>query len=102
MVVGDQGKKLEKDKFSGIIGLAPQNDPNVKVQSFIEQLASKTGSLFKPVFSFHLPKDKDGSLMLGGYDLAQYARAGATDQDITWAKVNGNTWSANFNGVKFA
>jgi hypothetical protein len=40
--------------------------------------------------------------MLGGYDLAAYAHKGATDQDITWAKVDGNTWSANFNGVKFA
>jgi len=36
MLVGDQGKGLEADKFSGIVGLAPQNDPNNKVLSFIE------------------------------------------------------------------
>lgn len=36
MLVGDQGKKLEADKFSGIIGLAPQNDPNNKMSAFID------------------------------------------------------------------
>lgn len=28
MLIGDIGKQMEQDKFSGIIGLAPQNDPN--------------------------------------------------------------------------
>lgn len=40
--------------------------------------------------------------MLGGYDLAAFARKGATENDITWAKVTGETWSAEFSGVKFA
>ena len=31
MLVGDEGKNLEADKFSGIVGLAPQNDPNNKI-----------------------------------------------------------------------
>ena len=39
MLVGDQGKALDDDKFSGIVGLAPQNDPNNKVSSFIEQIS---------------------------------------------------------------
>lgn len=40
LLVGDQGKDLEKDKFSGIVGLAPQNDPNNKLSSFIEQVTA--------------------------------------------------------------
>jgi hypothetical protein len=38
MLVADHGQKLDADKFSGIIGLAPQNDPDSKLTSFIEQL----------------------------------------------------------------
>jgi len=36
MLVGDQGKGLEADRFTGIIGLAPQNDPNNRMTAFIE------------------------------------------------------------------
>ena len=38
MLVGDQGKKLEADKFTGIVGLAPQNDPNNRMSAFIDQI----------------------------------------------------------------
>ena len=36
MLVGDIGSKLEADQFTGIIGLAPQNDPNNHLHSFVE------------------------------------------------------------------
>lgn len=100
MLVGDQGKQLEADKFSGIIGLAPQNDPNNKLSSFIEQVALGRG--LKPVFSFYLPKDKPGKLMLGGYDVSQFSK-GKTEKDITWSSVSSDekTWSAAFNGLRF-
>lgn len=101
MLVGDIGQGLETDKFSGIIGLAPQNDPNNPMVSFIEQV-SKSEEL-PPVFSFYLPKDSNGKLMIGGYDLSQFAKAGAKESDITWSPVASDekTWSATFNGLKF-
>ena len=39
MLVADHGNKLDADKFSGIIGLAPQNDPDNKLSSFVEQIS---------------------------------------------------------------
>jgi len=58
LLVGDQGKKLDNDKFSGIIGLAPQNDPNNKLRSFIEQVTGN--NQLNPLFSFYLPKGQNG------------------------------------------
>jgi len=54
------------------------------------------------VFSFYLPKNENGKLLIGGYDL-KFAKKGSTDGDITWSSVSGDekTWSANFNGLKF-
>ena len=83
------------------MGLAPQNDPNNKLSSFIEQITNK--EQIKPVFSFYLPKGENGKLTFGGYNLAKYAKKGAKDSDITWSTVSSDekTWSANFNGLKF-
>ena len=41
--------------------------------------------------------------MFGNYDLAQYAKKGSKDGDITWANVapDEKTWSITFNGLKF-
>ena len=41
--------------------------------------------------------------MFGNYDLAQYAKKGSKDDDITWANVapDEKTWSITFNGLKF-
>jgi len=54
-----------------------------------------------PVFSFHLPKDGDGTLLLGGYDLSRFAKGG--EADIVWSHVPGDekTWSVEYNGVRF-
>lgn len=41
------------------------------------------------MFSVYLsstPKE-NGSITFGGYDLAQYAKAGLTDRDIFWAEM---------------
>ena len=41
------------------------------------------------MFSVYLsstPKE-NGSITFGGYDLAQYAKAGLTDRDIFWADI---------------
>jgi len=38
-----------------------------------------------PVFSFYLPKGGNGKMTLGGYDLAQFAKKGATENDVTWS-----------------
>ena len=71
LLVGDQGKQLEADAFSGIVGLAPQNDPNNRLASFIEQMAPEKG--MRPLFSFYLPVERNGKLMLGGYDVNKFA-----------------------------
>jgi len=49
-----------------------------------------------------LPKNQDGKLTIGGYDL-KYAKKGSSEEDITWSSVSNDekTWSANFNGLKF-
>ena len=40
-------------------------------------------------------------MTLGGYNLAEYARKGAGEGDITWSNVASDekTWSVNFNGA---
>lgn len=50
-----------------------------------------------------MPKNANGKLTIGGYDLSLYARPGAKDGDITWSNVSPDekTWSATFNGIKF-
>ncbi len=55
LLVGNQGKGLEADRFTGIVGLTLQNDPSNRMIAFIEQfLKSKE---LNPVFSFYLPKN---------------------------------------------
>jgi len=53
------------------------------------------------VFSFYLPKDRDGVLLLGGYDLQKYAKG--NENDIIWSDVPADekTWSSVYNGVRF-
>jgi hypothetical protein len=63
---------IEKDKFSGIVGLSPQSDV-ARLPAFIEQASSIGGadtSDVSPIFSFYLPnsEDKKGALSLGGFN----------------------------------
>jgi hypothetical protein len=82
------------------VGLAPQNDPNNKLSSFIEQVSG--GDKLRPVFSFYLPENQNGKLMLGGYDLSKFAAAGSSEKDIVWSQVavDEKTWSATLNSVQ--
>jgi len=49
-----------------------------------------TQDSLQPMFSMFLSKtpDENGSITFGGYDLAEYAKAGATPNDIFWGDVN--------------
>jgi len=65
-----------------------------QLQGFLKQVENinhfgKSDSL-QPMFSFFLSKipEEDGSITFGGYDLAQYAKAGATEKDIFWGEVS--------------
>lgn len=70
---------IEKDKFSGIIGLGPKSDVG-RMPSFIEQVAGLGGvggeDDIKPVFSIFLTnKDQtNGAITFGGYDINKYAQ----------------------------
>lgn len=81
--------------------MAPQNDPNNKLNSFIEQVTA--GQKLQPLFSFYLPKGQNGKLVFGQYDLAKYAKAGSKQEDIAWSGISNDekTWSLTFNGLKF-
>lgn len=69
--------------------------------SFVEQLADS--EKVPALFSFYLPRDKNGFITIGGYNLGKFAKAGSKESDITWSQVSPDekTWSATFNGVKF-
>lgn len=89
----DQATGVENDRFAGIIGLAPTSTEK-NLQAFMKQLQQintfgEKDSL-QAMFSVFLSKtpEEDGSITFGGYDLAQYAKSGATENDIFWAKVN--------------
>lgn len=55
------------------------------------------------MFSMFLSKtpDENGSITFGGYDLAEYAKAGATPNDIFWGDVNQseNYWTLGMEGA---
>lgn len=55
------------------------------------------------MFSFYLSKGagSEGNLKIGGYNLAKYARPGATNDDIIWNPVVDDGWTIPMNGVKF-
>ena len=88
----DEATDIDKDKFSGIVGLGPMSDEK-RMPSFIEQLSGLGGvngkDEVKPIFSFFLSnsEQKNGKLMFGGYNLSKYARPGSTDESIFWANM---------------
>jgi len=102
----DQATGVENDRFAGIIGLAPTSTEK-NLQGFMKQLAQinqfgEKDSL-QALFSVFLSKtpEEDGSITFGGYDLAQYAKSGATENDIFWGKVNQNEnyWTLGMSGA---
>tara|TARA_B110000285_G_C14937607_1_gene520385 strand:+ start:715 stop:867 length:153 start_codon:yes stop_codon:yes gene_type:complete len=42
-----------------------------------------------------------GKIVLGGYDLSQYARDESTDADISWSNLVDDSWTIPMNGLKF-
>jgi hypothetical protein len=77
----DQASDVGKDRFSGIVGLSPYQAEASNMPAFITQAES--------VFSFYLSRGDGsvGSIVLGGYDLDQYAKDGSTEQDISWISL---------------
>ena len=91
----EKARDIDKDQFSGLIGLSPLKLDGSSVPAFITQGES--------VFSFYLSKDsqKKGSIVMGGYDLEQYAQQDAKDSDIQWIQLAEEAWSLPLNGLKF-
>lgn len=88
----NEATDIEKDKFSGIIGLGPKSDVG-RMPSFVEQMANLGGeggeNEIKPMFSLYLTnnEDKKGKLTIGGYDVSKYGKSGSTENDIFWADM---------------
>ena len=61
------------------------------------------GAVTKAMFSFSLHPDKASSLIFGNYDLAKYAAANSTDDDIVWADIapdNRDNWVIPLAAIK--
>jgi len=94
----DGGNELQKEQFSGIIGLAPAStEEKSVVPSFIGQ--------DNKVFSFYFSKGSGstGNLKFGGYDIAKYAKAGSSEQTIIWNNLveESEGWTIPFQGLRF-
>ena len=92
----DGGHELQKDQFSGIIGLAP---PSQEEKSTVPAFSTQLDT----TFAFYLSKGagSEGNLKIGGYDLEKYAKAGATEADVIWNPVVDDGWTIPMSGVKF-
>jgi hypothetical protein len=109
----DEASDIDKDKFSGIVGLGPMSDEK-RLLSFIQQMSSGSGlggvggkDEIKPMFSFFLSNNeqKNGKLLFGGYNLAKYGAPGASDESIYWADMAHKKqffWTINMGETKFA
>ena len=88
----DEATDIDKDKFSGIMGLSPKSDV-ARIPAFVEQVADLGGvggkEEISPLFSIYLSNDpsKKGRVTFGGYNVAQYGKSGSTDKDIFWADL---------------
>ena len=92
----DGGNELQKDQFSGIIGLAPpSSEEKSTVPAFISQ--------FNNMFSFYLSKGSgsEGFLKIGDYDLEKYAKTGSKPEDIVWTSVIDDGWTIPLSAVQF-
>jgi hypothetical protein len=92
----DKASDLQKDQFSGIIGLAPPSSEEKSV--VLPTVNQMTG-----IFAFYLSKGagSTGNLKFGGYDLQKYAKPGSTDGDIVWNQVIDDGWTIALSGVKY-
>jgi len=97
----DQGNDLDRDKFSGIIGLSPNLVGAKNLNGFLNQVQSN--KVIDPVFSFYLTKnEKPGStLTFGGYNIDKFAKDGLKESDVKWFdsdKENMQYWSIPMGG----
>ena len=83
----DSAGGVDKDKFSGIVGLSPFQAEASNVPAFITQGEN--------VFRFFLSRGSgsSGTIVLGGYDLAQYAADGSTEDSISWTQLVDDSWT---------
>ena len=90
----ENAKDIDRDQFSGLIGLSPLKLESSKVPAFITQGEN--------VFSFFLSKDtsQPGSIVMGGYDLEQFTN-NASESDIQWIELAEEGWSVPLEGLKF-
>lgn len=80
----DQGADLERDKFSGIMGLSPSKVAAAKGMSgFLNQIS--TFKVIDPIFSFYMTKNgAPGSILtFGGYDEKKYSLG-----EIKWIDID--------------
>lgn len=81
---------MAQDRFAGIIGLSPKSSEQ-KLPSFVSQVHEinrfSTEDQLSPQFSFYITTGDDSQITFGGYDLHQYAKSGAKDDDIFWASI---------------
>jgi len=88
----DEASEIDKDRFSGIVGLSPMSDVK-RMPAFVEQIADIGGiggkNLIKPMFSMYLSNkvEEPGKIVFGGYDIAKFAKPGSTENDIFWAEL---------------
>ena len=106
----NEASDIDKDKFSGIVGLGPASDVG-RLPSFIEQIAGLGGvggeAEMEPIFSIFLT-NKDGvpgKITFGGYDVEKFAAPGKTEKDVFWASMAHAAtyfWVMNMGEIGFA
>jgi len=105
----DEATDIDKDKFSGIVGLGPKSD-QARMPAFVEQMGDLGGvggeNSVRPMFSIYLSNAESakGKIIFGGYDIAQYAKSGLTEKDIYWANQAHKTdyfWTLNMGQIAF-
>lgn len=88
----DEASEIDKDRFSGIVGLSPMSDVK-RMPAFVEQIADIGGvggkNLIKPMFSMYLSNkaEEPGKITFGGYDIAKFAKQGSQEKDIFWSDL---------------
>jgi hypothetical protein len=103
----DSASDIDKDQFSGIIGLSPMSDLS-RIPAFVEQIGKLGGvggsAEVKPIFSIFLSNspDRKGRITFGGYDLASFAKTGMKESDVIWTSLAHQTdhfWNINMGQI---
>ena len=90
MLAVNEASDVERDKFSGLVGLGPMTDVG-RIPAFVEQMSMLGGAggseEIAPVFSIYLSnkESQPGQITFGGYDVGAHAKSGLTEKDVFWA-----------------